>query len=205
MREVFIVPLVGWIRPRTCLIGATVQNGPQNVFAVKFVRHKIAGQRIQKLRIRRRVGLTEIVDRFNDASPHELPPEPVDFDSCEIRVLRRCEPGRKRVQTVRHPYLLSLERYDIIEGRLLIVMELADRNVVPKVGQAIVTWGSKGGAPYVSGVPIGKVAKVFESLRETSYRAVIDPAVDFTALDLVGIVVPSGDSDAGIEADGSLR
>lgn len=83
-------------------------------------------------------------------------------------------------------------------------MELADRNVVPKVGQAIVTWGSKGGAPYVSGVPIGKVAKVFESLRETSYRAVIDPAVDFTALDLVGIVVPSGDSDAGIEADGSL-
>jgi serine/threonine protein kinase len=35
----------------------------------------------------------------------------------------------KRVQTVRHPYLLSLERYDIIENRLLIVMELADRNL----------------------------------------------------------------------------
>ncbi|MBL8795924.1 MAG: protein kinase [Planctomycetia bacterium] len=35
----------------------------------------------------------------------------------------------KRVQSVRHPYLLSLERYDIIEGRLLIVMELADRNL----------------------------------------------------------------------------
>src|SRR5829696_3606591 len=30
----------------------------------------------------------------------------------------------KRVQSVRHPYLLSLERYDIIDGRLLIVMEL---------------------------------------------------------------------------------
>ena len=83
-------------------------------------------------------------------------------------------------------------------------MELADRNVVPKVGQEIVTWGSKGGAPYVTGVPIGKVAKVFESLRETSYRAVIDPAVDFTALDLVGIVVPSGTSHAAIEPDGSL-
>lgn len=83
-------------------------------------------------------------------------------------------------------------------------MELADRNVVPKVGQEIVTWGSKGGAPYVSGVPIGKVAQVFESLRETSYRAVIVPAVDFTALDLVGVVVPSGDSHAAIEADGSL-
>lgn len=35
----------------------------------------------------------------------------------------------KRVQSVRHPYLLSLERYDIVEGRLLIVMELADCNL----------------------------------------------------------------------------
>jgi serine/threonine protein kinase len=34
-----------------------------------------------------------------------------------------------RVKTVRHPYILSLERYDIIDGRLLIVMELADRNL----------------------------------------------------------------------------
>ena len=35
----------------------------------------------------------------------------------------------KRVQAIRHPYLLSLERYDVIEGRLLIVMELADCNL----------------------------------------------------------------------------
>ena len=35
----------------------------------------------------------------------------------------------KRVQSVRHPYLLSLERYDIVDNRLLIVMELADRNL----------------------------------------------------------------------------
>src|SRR5271170_4275354 len=35
----------------------------------------------------------------------------------------------KRVQTVRHPYILSLERYDIIDGQLMIVMELADRNL----------------------------------------------------------------------------
>src|SRR5262249_13881406 len=34
-----------------------------------------------------------------------------------------------RVKTVRHPFILSLERYDIIEGQLLIVMELADRNL----------------------------------------------------------------------------
>src|SRR2546421_9395712 len=35
----------------------------------------------------------------------------------------------ERVKTVRHPYILSLERYDIIDGQLLIVMELADRNL----------------------------------------------------------------------------
>src|SRR5438046_422743 len=32
----------------------------------------------------------------------------------------------KRVKQVRHPYLLALDRYDIIDGRLMIVMELAD-------------------------------------------------------------------------------
>src|SRR5688572_23045160 len=35
----------------------------------------------------------------------------------------------RRVQAVRHPYLLSLERYDIIDGRLVIVTELADCNL----------------------------------------------------------------------------
>jgi hypothetical protein len=34
-----------------------------------------------------------------------------------------------RVKSVRHPYVLSLERFDIINGQLLIVMELADRNL----------------------------------------------------------------------------
>jgi serine/threonine protein kinase len=34
-----------------------------------------------------------------------------------------------RVKTVRHPYVLSLERYDIIDGQLIIIMELADRNL----------------------------------------------------------------------------
>jgi hypothetical protein len=34
-----------------------------------------------------------------------------------------------RVKGVRHPFILSLERYDIIDGQLVIVMELADRNL----------------------------------------------------------------------------
>lgn len=35
----------------------------------------------------------------------------------------------KRIQSIRHPYLLSLERYDIVDNRLFIVMELADCNL----------------------------------------------------------------------------
>ncbi len=35
----------------------------------------------------------------------------------------------KRVREIRHPYILSLERYDTIEGQLIIIMELADRNL----------------------------------------------------------------------------
>lgn len=34
-----------------------------------------------------------------------------------------------RVKTVHHPYILSLERYDIIDGQLIIVMELAHRTL----------------------------------------------------------------------------
>src|SRR5712692_7039877 len=34
-----------------------------------------------------------------------------------------------RVKSVHHPYILSLERFDIIDGQLMIVMELADRTL----------------------------------------------------------------------------
>jgi hypothetical protein len=35
----------------------------------------------------------------------------------------------ERVKSIRHPFILSLERYEVLEGRLIIVMELADRNL----------------------------------------------------------------------------
>jgi rod shape-determining protein MreC len=86
-------------------------------------------------------------------------------------------------------------------------LQLVDQADAPAKGDSIVTWGSRDGAPYVSGVPIGRVTAVYASLRESSQRAVISPYVDFGSLDLVGVVVPSGTrSDRGvIEADGSLR
>lgn len=84
-------------------------------------------------------------------------------------------------------------------------LELVDQTYVPAKGETVVTWGSQDGAPYVTGVPIGRVDSVYSSLRETTQRAVIEPFVDFSALDVVGVVVPAGtQSDRGlIEGDGS--
>jgi rod shape-determining protein MreC len=86
-------------------------------------------------------------------------------------------------------------------------LELVDDSVVPSKGDVVVTWGSQDGAPYVPGVPVGRVTQVFSSLRQTSQRAVIAPFVDFGALDVVGVVVPSGTkSDRSVvEADGRLQ
>ena len=35
----------------------------------------------------------------------------------------------ERVRSVRHPYILTIERYEVVEGQLMIVMELADRSL----------------------------------------------------------------------------
>jgi rod shape-determining protein MreC len=91
------------------------------------------------------------------------------------------------------------------QGRL--DLDLVDDSAVANEGDTVVTWGSEGGAPYVRGIPIGRVTAVFSSPRETSRRAVIEPFVDFTSLDLVGVVVPAGTrSDrALVNAEGSSR
>ncbi len=54
-----------------------------------------------------------------------------DHESDEGKVQRSEQEltALRRVQAVRHPYLLSLERYDIVDGRLVIVTELADCNL----------------------------------------------------------------------------
>ncbi len=85
--------------------------------------------------------------------------------------------------------------------------DLVDHTVAPAKDDAVLTWGSAGGGPYVAGVPVGRVTEVYSSLRDGSRRAVVQPFVDFSSLDLVGVVVPSGSvSDrAVIEADGTFR
>jgi rod shape-determining protein MreC len=73
------------------------------------------------------------------------------------------------------------------KGRL--DLDLVDNAVSPTEHDVVVTWGSESGAPYVAGVPVGRVVSVFSSPRQLSKHAVIDPFVDFSSLDLVGVVV----------------
>jgi rod shape-determining protein MreC len=73
-----------------------------------------------------------------------------------------------------------------------LVLDLMDSSVTPARGDVVVTWGSRNGAPYVAGIPIGKVVSVWSTPREMAKHAVIAPFVDFTSLDVVGVVVPSG-------------
>lgn len=75
-------------------------------------------------------------------------------------------------------------------------LDLVDNAVTPGRDDILVTWGSKNEVPYVSGIPIGRVTSVYSSPRQLSKQAVIDPLVDFSALDLVGVVV-----DADAQAD----
>ena len=68
-------------------------------------------------------------------------------------------------------------------------LDLVDPSATVNQDDVLVTWGSKKGAPYVAGVPIGRVAAVSSTPRQQSVQAVISPYVDFTSLDLVGVVV----------------
>lgn len=70
-------------------------------------------------------------------------------------------------------------------------LELEDDSATPSPGDVVVTWGSQNGRPYVAGIPIGTVESVYSTPRELSVQAVIDPYVNFTSLDVVGVVVPA--------------
>ena len=73
------------------------------------------------------------------------------------------------------------------DGRL--DLDLVDNSETPGKDDVVVTWGSRDGSPYVPGVPIGTVEAVFSSPREQAKHAVIAPFVDFSSLDVVGVVV----------------
>lgn len=78
-------------------------------------------------------------------------------------------------------------------------LDLVDNSVTPARKDVVVTWGSSNGVPYVAGIPIGQVTSVYSNPRELAKHAIIKPFVDFSALDVVGVVVPKGtDGDRAV-------
>ncbi|WP_235737080.1 rod shape-determining protein MreC [Nocardioides alcanivorans] len=80
-----------------------------------------------------------------------------------------------------------------------LALDLVDAGAVVEAGDVVTTWGSQGAGPYVSGIPVGEVVSVSSSPRETSLKAEVRPFVDYTSLDIVGVVVKAGTaSDRGV-------
>ncbi len=63
-----------------------------------------------------------------------------------------------RVKTIRHPFVLSLERIEIIDGQLVIVMELADRNLFDRFAECV-----ESGLP---GIPRAELLRYMEEAAE---------------------------------------
>ncbi|SIO89672.1 rod shape-determining protein MreC [Nocardiopsis sp. JB363] len=74
-------------------------------------------------------------------------------------------------------------------------LELFDLEAPIDQGDRVVTLGSHEGAPFVPGVPIGTVDEVEVAPGALSRIARITPAVDFAALDVVGVVVKGPSED----------
>ncbi|MFI6443530.1 rod shape-determining protein MreC [Kitasatospora sp. NPDC050543] len=58
-----------------------------------------------------------------------------------------------------------------------------------KAGDRLVTFGSQSGRPFVPGVPVGKVVEVEATPGQLTKTIMVEPFVQFTTLDLVGVVV----------------
>ncbi|WP_031076010.1 rod shape-determining protein MreC [Streptomyces sp. NRRL WC-3742] len=58
-----------------------------------------------------------------------------------------------------------------------------------KAGDRLVTFGSQSGRPFVPGVPVGKVTEVQANAGQLTKTVLVEPFVQFTRLDLIGVVV----------------
>jgi rod shape-determining protein MreC len=77
-----------------------------------------------------------------------------------------------------------------------IEFELFDPIAKIEVSDTLVSWGSEDGQPYAAGVPIGSVISVESKPGLLTKSARIKPFVDFSTLDLVGVVIDSPRVDA---------
>ncbi|NUP64222.1 MAG: rod shape-determining protein MreC [Nonomuraea sp.] len=70
-------------------------------------------------------------------------------------------------------------------------LSLFDPNAPLKAGDQVVTLGSAGGRPYAAGLPIGTVTKIETVPGAATRTALLRPAAQLSALDLVAVLVPA--------------
>jgi rod shape-determining protein MreC len=78
-----------------------------------------------------------------------------------------------------------------MEGSGDLQLKLFSTTAVLHPGEALVTFGSVGGRPYVPGVPVGEVAAVNSQPESLTQTAAVRPFVDYTGLGVVGVVIAS--------------
>jgi rod shape-determining protein MreC len=76
-----------------------------------------------------------------------------------------------------------------ISGSALLRLSLFDANTVLHAGQQLVTYASINDQPQVPGVPVGTIVSVSGNAGALTQTALVRPAVDFTSLGVVGVVV----------------
>lgn len=87
-----------------------------------------------------------------------------------------------------------------IGGDGSLTLSLVDHTVTPHPGDLVLTWGSRDDAPYLPGVPIGAVVSVHSSPAELTQTATVKPFVDFSSLDVVGVITAQGGRGATVAA-----
>ena len=75
------------------------------------------------------------------------------------------------------------------EGTGPLRVELLSAQATVKAGDRLVTFGSQNDRPFVPGVPVGTVTKVENDPGQLTRTVLVRPFVNFTSLDLVGVVV----------------
>src|SRR6185436_14564046 len=76
-----------------------------------------------------------------------------------------------------------------LSGSAMLRLSLFDANAVLHPGQQVVSYASVGNKPQVPGVPVGTIVSVSNNAGALTQTAIVRPAVSFTSLGVVGVVV----------------
>lgn len=68
-------------------------------------------------------------------------------------------------------------------------MQLLDPLAIVELGDVVVSFGSEGDRPYAPGIPIGTVQEMRGTEGQLTRSAVVQPYVDVSRLDIVGVIV----------------